>query len=51
MKVSNATEANLIAFSSGWGDGGYASFWGYDEKDNITSLVTDFALFPSATAA
>lgn len=47
MKVSDDSEANLIAFSSGWGDGGYASFWGYDAADNLTSLVTDFALFDS----
>ncbi len=45
MQVSEATEANIIAFSSGWGDGGYASFWGYDATDNLTRLVTDFALF------
>jgi len=46
LHVSNKTEANLIAFSSGWGDGGYSSYWGYDAADNPTSLVTDFALFP-----
>lgn len=46
MRVSEDTEANIIAFSSGWGDGGYASFWGYDASGELTSLVTDFALFP-----
>ena len=46
MQVSEDTEANITAFSSGWGDGGYASFWGYDEAGDLTSLVTDFALFP-----
>ena len=51
MKVSDDTEANIIAFSSGWGDGGYASFWGYDASGNLTSLVTDFALFPNGGAA
>jgi hypothetical protein len=45
MKVSETTEANIIIFSSGWGDGGYASFWGYDASGDLTSLVTDFALF------
>ena len=45
MKVSDDTEANIVAFSSGWGDGGYQSFWGYDASGNLTSLVTDFALF------
>lgn len=28
VQVNDTTEANIIAFSSGWGDGGYASFWG-----------------------
>jgi len=51
MQVSEATEANMIAFSSGWGDGGYASFWGYDARGTLTSLVTDFALFPGNDAA
>jgi hypothetical protein len=45
IQVSDDTEANIIAFSSGWGDGDYVSFWGYDESGNLTSLVTDFALF------
>jgi len=51
FQVNDATEANIIAFSSGWGDGGYASFWGYGASGNLTSLVTDFALFPSHGAA
>jgi hypothetical protein len=51
MKVSDETEANIIAFSSGWGDGDYASFWGYDASGHLTSLVTDFALFPDSGAA
>jgi len=46
VAVGASTQANLIAFSSGWGDGAYASFWGYDARDQLTSLVTDFALFP-----
>ncbi len=45
LKVSDNTEANIICFSSGFGDGGYASFWGYDYLGNLTSLATDFALF------
>lgn len=45
MKVSASTETNVVTFSSGWGDGGYASFWGYDALGDLTCLVTDFALF------
>ncbi len=37
--------ANLIAFSTGVGDGAYASYFGYDADDVIVCLVTDFALF------
>jgi hypothetical protein len=51
VRVSDRTEANIITFSSGWGDGSYASFWGYDAAGNITSLVTDFALFPGDDSA
>jgi hypothetical protein len=50
LKVSETTEANIVTFSSGWGDGGYASFWGYDADGSLTSLVTDFALFPADLA-
>ncbi len=46
MRVSDGLEANIMAFSSDWGDGGYASFWGFGVSGNLTGLVTDFALFP-----
>jgi hypothetical protein len=42
--------ANIIVFSSGWGDGGYASFWGYDAYGKVAALATDFALFPEVGA-
>lgn len=45
MQINESGEENVVVFSSGWGDGGYASFWGYDATGNLTSLVTDFALF------
>jgi hypothetical protein len=37
--------ANVITFSSGWGDGAYASFWGFDKSGDVACLATDFALF------
>jgi hypothetical protein len=37
-----ATGGNLIAFSSGYGDGRYPSYWGLDGKDEPVCLVTDF---------
>jgi len=36
------TGANAIAFSSGYGDGSYASYWGFTADDELACLVTDF---------
>lgn len=33
---------NFITFSSGWGDGGYASYFGFDENNQPACLITDF---------
>lgn len=35
-------EGNVVAFSSGWGDGVYASYFGVDAKGRAVCLVTDF---------
>lgn len=35
---------NLASFSTGYGDGTYATYVGYDEKGNICRLLTDFGL-------
>jgi hypothetical protein len=42
VTVQGGAGGNLIAFSSGWGDGCYASFFGYDAHDKLVGLVTDF---------
>lgn len=42
--VDRTSQANVIAFSSGWGDGIYASYLGYDAKDKISAVVTDFCI-------
>lgn len=42
LKVCENTDLNIILFSSGYGDGFYATYWGFDEEDRIVSLVTDF---------
>lgn len=34
--------SNMVGFSSGWGDGSYESYWGYDNNGNICSLTTYF---------
>jgi hypothetical protein len=42
--TDEATGANVIAFSSSWGDGFYTSYWGYDADDQRVALVTDFGV-------
>jgi hypothetical protein len=44
MPLSPKSGANLIAFSSGWGTGCYASYFGYDRDGNMVDLTTDFRL-------
>lgn len=44
VTLNSWTGANVIMFSAGWGDGFYASYWGYDAADNLLCLITDFAL-------
>jgi hypothetical protein len=33
---------NVIMFSSGWGDGFYATYWGLSQSGDIVELITDF---------
>ncbi|RAJ77387.1 uncharacterized protein DUF4241 [Chitinophaga dinghuensis] len=40
----NGKAANAAFFSSGWGDGFYGSYIGYDAGGNICRLVTDFGV-------
>jgi len=37
---------DLACFSTGWGDGRYPSYFGFDEEGNPCSLVTDFFILP-----
>lgn len=39
------TGLNIITFSTGMGDGLYASYAGFDEDGRVVALVTDFGLF------
>jgi len=45
ISLAPETSANLIAFTAGAGDGGYASYFGYDVDGVMVCLLTDFALF------
>ena len=39
------TGLNIVVFSTGMGDGLYASYIGFDEGGRVAALVTDFGLF------
>lgn len=39
---------SVALFSSGYGDGGYASYWGYDRHGRIAALLTDFQVLDTA---
>jgi hypothetical protein len=43
--IDPSTGLNQVAFSSGLGDGVYASYWGLDEHGEIVCLATDFSLY------
>jgi hypothetical protein len=43
-RPSNGPEENIICFSSGWGDGSYGSYFGFDADGRVSALVTDFAV-------
>src|SRR6185369_2367179 len=42
--------AHVAFFSSGYGDGGYCSYWGMDKHGNATLLLTDFEIIPDPNA-
>jgi hypothetical protein len=44
LVVDPETGANLVVFSSGYGDGGYPSYWGLDSGGEVSCLVTDFGI-------
>lgn len=37
-------QQNLVAFSSGYGDGVYASYAGFDSDGEVSIVVTDFGV-------
>jgi hypothetical protein len=44
--TDDATGANVVIVTSGWGDGLYPTFIGYAEDGGITAFVTDFLVVP-----
>jgi hypothetical protein len=41
--VKSVGAVNIVMFDSGWGDGVYASWFGFDAEGNVAALLTDFA--------
>lgn len=44
-------DTNLIAFSSGYGDGVYATYAGFDSQERLSRIVTDFDVLPEEDEA
>jgi hypothetical protein len=42
LDMSAIYPSNLILFGSGWGDGTYPTFIGYDAQEQLVCVVTDF---------
>jgi len=43
-----ASQPSLVAFTSGLGDGAYASYWGFSRAKKLLVLMTDFAVLDRA---
>lgn len=48
--VADLGGANVVMFSSGWGDGFYTSYWGLDADGRVAELVTDFGVLVEAVS-
>lgn len=46
--VAELGGANVVMFSSGWGDGFYTSYWGFDGDGDVVEVVTDFQVLIEA---
>ena len=44
LVIDTDTGANLVAFSSGWGDGGYVTYIGHEANGDVACFTTDFSL-------
>jgi len=49
LTVDPSSGADAVAFTTGYGDGIYASYWGFDENDEVVCLVTDFLVLNGTT--
>ncbi|HEY1388898.1 MAG TPA: DUF4241 domain-containing protein [Ktedonobacterales bacterium] len=44
LPLDETNGANILLFTSGWGDGVYPSYWGYAADDGLVCLLTDFGV-------
>jgi hypothetical protein len=44
LELSEPDRLNAAVFSSGFGDGYYASYWGYNGLGQVVCLITDFGI-------
>jgi Protein of unknown function (DUF4241) len=51
VEMDPVTKANVMMFSSGLGDGCYASYFAFDQGHHPVLLVTDFGVFDDAEVA
>lgn len=49
LRLDEKTGLNIALFTSGWGDGIYASYWGFDADGGLACLVTDLRVLDGAT--
>jgi Protein of unknown function (DUF4241) len=48
IPLDEETGANILLFTSGWGDGKYPSFWGFVADGDPICLLTDFGVVDDA---
>jgi hypothetical protein len=40
--IDKKTKSNIIVFASGWNDGVFPTYYGFDKQNKLSRLVTDF---------
>jgi hypothetical protein len=48
IPLDEETGANIVLVTSGWGDGKYPCYWGYDTDGDLVCLLTDFGVVNDA---
>jgi hypothetical protein len=42
VEIDEKTKSNIIIFTSGWNDGVFPTYYGFDKNNKLARLVTDF---------